>query len=316
MTIQIRRAQKSRRKLRMAIVAPSGAGKTFTALAIAHGLTTDPSKVIVIDTEHGSASLYADQRQFDVIELDSYSPARYVEAIKAATDAGYEVVIIDSLSHAWIGKDGALEMVDRAAAKSKTNNSFGAWREVTPEHNRLVEAIISAPAHIICTMRAKQEYVQEKDEKTGRTTIRKVGLAPVQRDGLEYEFDIVADMDTDHRMVVTKSRIPMLADSVTTKPNESFGQMCKDWLDNGTDPSIIKIEKPPFDLATLAQPQRIKANSNQLQEIKKLAAKANVGADYFDRVKSRYSVTSSAELTTSEAAAVIVELETMLGGSR
>ena len=305
MSIEIKRAQKSRRKLRMAIVAPSGAGKTFTALAIAHGLVQDPSKVLVIDTEHGSASLYAEAYQFDVIELDSYSPAKYVEAINAATAAGYEVVIIDSLSHAWIGKDGALEMVDRAAARSKTNNSFGAWREVTPEHNRLVEAIISAPAHIICTMRAKQDYVQEKDEKTGRTTIRKVGLAPVQRDGLEYEFDIVADMDTDHRMVVTKSRIPFLADSVTTKPNQAFGALAKNWLESGAEPAPVTIKRE--------QPR--KADADSLAAIKRLAQAAKVGMEYFDAVKARYSVASSAELTQAQAAEVIKELESKVANS-
>lgn len=305
MSIEIKRAQKSRRKLRMAIVAPSGAGKTFTALAIAHGLVQDPSKVLVVDTEHGSASLYAEAYQFDVIELDSYSPAKYVEAINAATAAGYEVVIIDSLSHAWIGKDGALEMVDRAAARSKTNNSFGAWREVTPEHNRLVEAIISAPAHIICTMRAKQDYVQEKDEKTGRTTIRKVGLAPVQRDGLEYEFDIVADMDTDHRMVVTKSRIPFLADSVTTKPNQAFGALAKNWLESGAEPAPVTIKRE--------QPR--KADADSLAAIKRLAQAAKVGMEYFDAVKARYSVASSAELTQAQAAEVIQELESKVANS-
>ena len=132
-----KKAVKSRSKLRLALIGPSGSGKTYSALAIAAGLG---SNIAVIDTEHGSASKYADLFNFDVLELGSYSPEKYVEALKAAAAAGYDVVVIDSLSHAWMGKDGALEMVDRAAARSKSGNSFGAWREVTPQHNEIGRA--------------------------------------------------------------------------------------------------------------------------------------------------------------------------------
>lgn len=225
------RATKRQSKLRLALIGPSGCGKTYTALTLAGALG---EKVAVIDTEHGSASKYADLFGFDVEELDSFAPAVYVKAIREAEAAGYDVLVIDSLSHAWMGKDGALEQVDRAAKRSQSGNSFAAWRDVTPQHNALVEAMIASRLHLIVTMRAKMEYSQEKDSK-GKTIIRKVGLAPIQRDGLEYEFDVVADMDLDNTLMVSKTRCPALNGAIIEKPDASFADVLKAWLSDGAE---------------------------------------------------------------------------------
>ncbi|MDF2439183.1 MAG: hypothetical protein JWN98_167, partial [Abditibacteriota bacterium] len=182
MSMSFQKATKRSARLRMALIGVAGAGKTYTALNIAKHLG---GSVAVIDTERGSASKYSDMFDFDVLELEVFSPQMYVDAIQAAEEAGYEVLVIDSLSHAWTGKGGALEQVDRSAKRSQSGNTFGAWRNVTPLHNAMVDAIINTKMHVITTMRAKSGYVQEKDEKTGMVTVRKVGLAPVQRDGLE-----------------------------------------------------------------------------------------------------------------------------------
>lgn len=224
--MRFQKAIKRKAKLRIGLVGPSGSGKTFTALRIARGLG---GKVAVIDTEHGSASLYADLFEFDVLELDTFSPDTYVAAINAAAEAGYDVVIIDSLSHAWMGKDGALEQVDKHAARER-GNSFGAWRHVTPMHNRLVETLVGAPVHIIATMRAKTEYVIEEDSR-GKKVPRKIGMAPVQRDGMEYEFTVVGDMDYENRLIVTKTRCSALAGAVIEKPGEDVAQTLMDWLE-------------------------------------------------------------------------------------
>lgn len=213
----------------MALIGPSGSGKTMSALAIASHLG---NSIAVIDTEHGSASKYADIYQFDACELQSFHPQQYINAIQAAENAGYDVLIIDSLSHAWMGKDGALELVDRAAKRSPSSNSFAAWRDVTPLHNKLVEAMLSANCHLIVTMRAKTEYVMEVNEK-GKTVPRKVGLAPVQRDGLEYEFDICGDMDLDNNLIISKSRCPALSTAVIPKPGEDLALTLKQWLTDG-----------------------------------------------------------------------------------
>ena len=230
MALSFQKATKKSARLRMALIGVAGAGKTYTALAIASHLG---SKIAVIDTERGSASKYSDQFEFDVLEIETYSPKTYVEAMEAAEEAGYDVLVIDSLSHAWVGKDGALEQVDKAARRTQSNNNFGAWRDVTPQHNAMVDAMISSKMHIIGTMRAKTEYVQEKDPKSGRTTIRKVGMAPIQRDGLEYEFDVVADIDVDNNFIVGKTRCPQLSGAVVNRAGREVARTLKNWLTDG-----------------------------------------------------------------------------------
>jgi hypothetical protein len=220
----------------MAIVGPTGSGKTYTALLFARALTD--GKILVVDTERSSAALYADQfnkdGRVDVVEMPNFAPATYVEAIELAAREGYGAVVIDSLSHAWMGKDGALEQVDKIAKRSQTNNSFGAWREVTPMHNALVDAMLLAPLHVIACMRAKTEYVVETTAN-GKQAPRKVGLAPVQRDGIEYEFDIVADMDFENNFIVTKSRMAALTDRVVKKPKSDVATEIRTWLESGTE---------------------------------------------------------------------------------
>lgn len=230
------KATKRRAKLRLAIIGPSGSGKTYTGLTLAKHLGT---KVAVIDTERGSASKYADKFAFDVTELESFAPATYIAAINEAATAGYDVLVIDSLSHAWMGKGGALEMVDTAAKRSQSNNAFAAWRDVTPQHNAMVEAIITAPLHVIVTMRAKTEYVMEQDSK-GKTVPRKIGIAPIQRDGLEYEFDVVGDMDYENNFIVSKSRCEQLTGAVIAKPNGNLADVLKAWLNDGSEPVELK----------------------------------------------------------------------------
>lgn len=243
MTLQFKKATKTQGRLRMALIGPAGGGKTFTALRIATYLG---GPIALIDTERGSASKYAGEPlpdgsrfEFDVMEPDDFSPETYVAAIRAAESAGYRVLIIDSLSHAWMGKGGALEMVDRAA-KRERGNSFAAWRDVTPMHNAMVEAIISARLHIIATMRSKMEYVQEKDEKTGKTVIRKIGLQPVQRDGLEYEFDLVADLDQDNNLIVGKTRCSRLSGMVIKRAGKEIAETLMAWLTDGAEAEPTK----------------------------------------------------------------------------
>lgn len=233
-----KKAVKSQLKGRIALIGISGSGKTYSALRIACGLG---GQIAVIDTERGSASKYADEFDFDVLEPASFHPERFIEAIKDAAAGGYGVLIIDSLSHAWMGKDGALELVDNAAARSQSKNTFTAWRDVTPLHNRLVDAILQYPGHVIVTMRAKSEYVMETNDR-GKTAPRKVGLAPIQRDGLEYEFDLVADMDNDNNMIVTKTRCKAFFRAVIKTPTEDVGRDFLVWLDSGEKKEAVKAE--------------------------------------------------------------------------
>lgn len=235
-TNPFKRATKSQAKLRMALMGPSGSGKTYTALSVAQTF----GKVAVIDTEHGSASKYGDRFTFDVLELSDYHPQQYIDAIRAAgeSDAAsngtmYDVLVIDSLSHAWNGVGGVLEMVDKAAKRSDSKNTFAAWRDATPLHNQLVEALLSAPLHLIVTMRSKTEYVLERDER-GKMTPRKIGLAPIQREGMEYEFDVVGELDMTNTLQITKTRIPRLTGKVIPVPGAPLGETLKAWLADGT----------------------------------------------------------------------------------
>jgi hypothetical protein len=225
--LTFQRATKRQAKLRLALDGPSGSGKTYSALAIASALS---ERIALIDTEHGSASKYAgDPFDFDTLMLESFEPRTYVQAIQAAEAAGYQVLIIDSLSHAWSGKGGALEQVDaRAGTKG---NKFSAWRDVTPMHNELVDAMLGAGMHVIATMRTKTEYAVEEDR--GKVSIRKLGLAPVQRDGIEYEFDVVGDLDLAHNLHVTKTRCRRLDDAIICEPGAQLAKALGDWLSDG-----------------------------------------------------------------------------------
>jgi hypothetical protein len=206
--LAFKKATRKQTKARIAIMGPTGAGKTKWALRIAHGLG---GRIAVIDTENRSASLYAGDHgiDFDSLELDpdtegGYDPRNYVDAIEMAERAGYDVIVIDSLTHAWTGSGGALEQVDKA------NNKFAAWKDVTPIQNALTDSITHCKAHVIATLRSKMEYVLEEQVHNGKkkqVPVR-VGLAPIQRAGMEYEFSVIGECDLEtHALKLTKTRV-------------------------------------------------------------------------------------------------------------
>lgn len=240
---QFKPATKEQAKARVALDGPSGAGKTYTALTIATALG---KRIAVIDTERGSASKYANEFVFDALELSYFSPTDLVEALAAAGAAGYDVVIVDSLSHFWSGSGGMLEQVDQAAKRAFGGNSFGGWKEARPMERQMVDALVAYPGHVIVTMRSKTDYVLETNDR-GRQVPKKVGLKPEQREGLEYEFDIVGSMDHENNLVVTKSRARVLTNAVVRQPGIEFGQQIKDWLEDGT------AVEPVEDLISQAQ---------------------------------------------------------------
>jgi hypothetical protein len=250
MTFQ--KAVKHEAKLRLAIAGPSGSGKTFTSLSIATALANG-GKIALVDTEHGSASKYADLFEFDVLELTApFHPKRFVEAITEAGKAGYSVIILDSLTHAWSGPGGLLEIVDGIAARMKSANTFAAWKDATPIQNSLVEGIVAAPLHLIATMRSKQEYILTQDER-GKQVPRKVGMAPQQRDGFEYEFDVFIDMDIDNTGIVQKTRCPALTGGVFKKPGADVAGILLKWLQGAPVP--VTVERPAPEASATAAPQ-------------------------------------------------------------
>ena len=221
-------ASKKEAKLRLAIVGPSGGGKTWTALALA---TAMGGKIAVVDTENGSASKYADRFAFDTVKLTPpFHPSKFIEAIQTAQMLGYRTIILDSLSAMWTGTGGIVSIVDDIATMSKSQNSFFAWGEGTNLYNELINAIVQSEINVIGTMRSKQEYVLEKNEK-GKVSPTRVGTRPIMRKDFEYEFDMVLTMDLQNKATVTKTRcddLPM--GMVIPKPGAGLGRTLMTWL--------------------------------------------------------------------------------------
>lgn len=225
MALEFRKATRKAAKLRLALIAPSGFGKTYSALRIAKGLG---GKVAFVDTEAGSGDLYANDFDYDIIQMNApFEPKKYVAAIQAAEEAGYDTIILDSLSHAWSGTGGLLDK--QGAIADKGGNSFAAWRTVTPDQTRLIDAILQSKCHVIGTMRSKTEYAIEGGK------VMKLGLAPVQRDGMEYEFTVVFDVDKTHNGHASKDRTGLF-DNRVVPINEDVGKQLKDWLESAPAP--------------------------------------------------------------------------------
>lgn len=233
MKFTFKKAVRSASKLRLAISGASGSGKTYSALLLAKGIG---GRIAVIDTERGSASLYADMEgmpEFDVLELDApFSPERYAEAIAAAESAGYDILIIDSMSHEWNGKGGCLEEVDNIARARYRGNTWSAWNEMTPRHRKFVDAMLTSKLHIIATMRSKTEVAQDVDAN-GKKVVKKLGMKVEQRDGVDYEFTIMFDLVHDgHFANASKDRTGLFSsrpDPVVITPET--GAEIKRWLE-------------------------------------------------------------------------------------
>lgn len=238
-----RKAQRKQAKLKIGISAPSGAGKTYSALLMAYGICGDWEKIAVIDTENGSAELYSNLGAYSVCSITPpFTPKKYIQAITEAVQAGFKVLIIDSLSHAWTGEGGLLDMQDKAVKASKSGNSYTAWREITPEHNRLVDSLLQSDIDIIVTTRAKAEYVITDDG--GKKSIKKVGLAPVFRDGLEYELTVFFDMTQEHIATASKDRTGVF-DGQNFKPTVETGKLLAQWREGGAVQTPAETIKTP-----------------------------------------------------------------------
>jgi hypothetical protein len=225
-----KKAERKQAKLKIALTGPSGSGKTMSSLKLAHGIG---KKIALIDTENHSASLYADHKEidfpFDVLTIDApYTITKYIQGIEAAESAGYDVLIIDSLSHAWAADGGLLSK--KEALDSRGGNSFSNWAGITKEHEALKAKLLNCKIHLICTMRSKQDYVLEVNDK-GKSAPRKVGLAPIQREGMEYEFTTVFDVGMDHSAATSKDRTGLF-NGFLEKLNTKHGKDLLNWLNS------------------------------------------------------------------------------------
>lgn len=224
-----KKAERKQAKLRLALSGPAGSGKTTGALMIAKGLG---GKIAVLDTERGSASLYSDKFDFDVVELSPpYTPERYIEVVEAAQKAGYDILIIDSMTHEWNGPGGCLELNEQIARTKFRGNVWSAWNETTPRHRKFVDSILAANLHIIATMRSKTETIQTENG-AGKKVVQKVGMKTEQRDGMDYEFTVVLDLTVDgHTALASKDRTRLFNDPFVI--TEDTGRMLANWLNMG-----------------------------------------------------------------------------------
>ncbi|OQB09049.1 MAG: hypothetical protein BWY21_00954 [Parcubacteria group bacterium ADurb.Bin216] len=262
---KFKKATKEQAKARIAFYGPSGAGKTKSALRIAKGLG---DKIALIDSERGSASKYADDHEFDTVNLEKKNIDEYVSMMKEAAKEGYDVLIIDSLSHAW---QELLEEIESVAKAKYRGNTWSAWSEGTPKQRKLIDSILDYPGHVIVTMRSKTEWVQEKDDKSGKTKPVRVGLSPEQGKNIEYEFDMLFEINADHYCTVIKDRTGKFQDKIIQYPDESFGEEIKTWLCSGKVP-----EKKPLTTSTAVE----KVDSKFLTAMEQI--KTRIGEEKFN----------------------------------
>src|SRR6476661_628898 len=265
--MQLRKATRKKAKIRLGLSAVSGGGKTYSAILVAKGLVGDLSNVAVIDTENGSADLYAHLGDYNVLPLTApFSPERYIEAIKSCEKAGMEVIIIDSISHEWDGKGGCLEIVESLGGK------YQDWAKVTPRHQAFLEAILHSPSHIITTVRRKQDYEMVKDGN-GKIRVEKGGLREITREGFEYELTINLEMNTAHQATASKDRTGLFTGRPPFVPSEQTGELIKNWCEQGEDLSnewLKKVEEceTQKDLVELYQLHKADVDVNpMLQQI-------------------------------------------------
>lgn len=236
--MELKTSQRKSAKIRLSLQGPAGSGKSYSSLKIAQGLIGDLSKVAVIDTERGSANLYAHLGAYYVLDLDEpFTPEKYIEAIKLCENSGIECIIIDSISHEWSGKGGILEIHEKTTSAMRIPNSFTAWATVTPRHQAFIDAILQSKCHVITTIRTKTEYVIS--ERNGKNVPQKVGMAAVQRDGFEYEVSISLDLDDEHMALSSKDRTGLFSNNGKFRITTETGKLIRDWCNSGASTESV-----------------------------------------------------------------------------
>lgn len=243
MNLQI--AKRKQTKMRVAIQGVSGSGKTFSSLQLAYGLSSDFTRIAVIDTETMSSTLYAHLGEYKVLPMIApFTPESFIDAIETCEKERMDVIIIDSISHEWEGEGGVIDI-----HSSMLGNSFTNWSKVMPRHNALIQKILNSKCHIIVTMRSKHDYVLT--DKNGKSVAEKVGMKAVQKDGIEYDFTVLFELDGQHYAKCTKDRTQIFSTLIPYGLNENSGQEMKRWCIEGEGKSEADYIKLIRDCTTL-----------------------------------------------------------------
>lgn len=272
------KAKREKSKVRICLTGASGGGKTLSALYLAYGITNDWSKIAVIDSERGRALMYANRSDLKTGEFlhcdlePPYTVDRYIEAMREAEKIVGEdgIVIIDSGSHAWKGDGGVLDYKEQVS-NQRGKTDFSAWNDAGKVQNRFIDTIMDLNCGAIVTLRSKSEYVQEKDPETGKTTVRKLGLAPVQRDDFEYEFMLVMDCDKEtHNATIIKDNTFLDAEGFYGQITPDLGKRLREWINDGVEPVVYtcehcgkKIRSYTFEDGTTMSPEEIVEKSKE-----------------------------------------------------
>lgn len=303
-----RKAERRQMRLRIGLAGPSGSGKTVSSLLVAYGITGDWNAIGLVDTEHNSGDIPVGSTvngvtigEYNILPLEPpYTPDVYIEAIKEAEKAGIKVLILDSISHAWAGEGGLLEKHGQLAKRG--GNSFDAWRDVTPLHNKFVEAMLSCNLHLIATLRAKVEYAVEKSDRG--TTIKKMGMAPIQRDGMEYEFTVFLDLDQSHQASSSKDRTSLFDGKIFT-PSPKTGEMLRAWAESG-------VEAPAQQARPTAAAQPAKAPDAKAlrSEVIALVKRLNLADAMAKLTKDAFGVTvKTADMSAEQLQTILTILQ-------
>lgn len=253
----VKKAVREKIYTKIALMAPSGGGKTYGALRLATGMaqeiekeTGKKAKILMGNTEQKRGYYYADEFSYDIVDIEApHNPEKYVELINFAVDNGYDVLIIDSSSHEWEGKGGCLDL------QTQAGGNYQAWSKVTPRHQKFIDAIAESPIHIIATMRGKDQYETTKDEKTGKMSVQKLGVGAKQRDGFEYEFTCTFLIDQKtNTSEIQKDNTHIFENQGATILTEKHGAQIIQWANSGKEPEpkydYKKAQKEIIDLAT------------------------------------------------------------------
>lgn len=301
-------ANREQNLLRLALEGMPGAGKTWTSLVFAQRLAEHYAAewtqrglrggIAVIDAEHGRSKRYAGMKptpasnalSFAVTVLTDFSPSNYTAKIEEAGRAGFCVLVVDSFSHEWAGRGGMLSLKDAQPAKK----AYTGWGEINPLHDRVIDAILGSPCHVICTMRAKVKHIITEDNKP-----QKIGVGAVQRPGTEYEFEIYGTLDRSHILTISKSMCPAIDGAIIPQPRADFMDTVIQWLETG-------------EAAKLEMTRRL-LSEEQMTELIRLVNETGYGMDKLKTlILKRYKVQEVVDLTPDEADQQIARLRSLL----
>lgn len=275
--MELKKASRKKVKLRLGLSGASGFGKTYSGLLLAYGMTNDWSKIAVIDTENGSAELYSNLGEYNVLNLQApYSPERYIEAIQTCENAGIEVILIDSITHEWDGKGGCLDI------HSELGGQFAHWAKVTPRHNAFVQAILQSKCHVITTVRRKQDYDMVKNDR-GKLEPVKVGTKEVTKDGFEYELTVNFEFLNDKHLVrASKDRTSLFANSPEFVITPETGKKILEWCENGIDELKQAVDEM----------SKVTTEDERLAVWKKYTAYQYKGSDFYNKAVEMAKITN------------------------